>query len=74
MTLPSDVPIFDVRATLVNGTRHKLGLYATRADAVEMARWVVKTGDVTRIDIVLRVVGRVEAEADALARSDLRDG
>jgi hypothetical protein len=63
MTMPSDAPRFDVRATFVNGTRHKLGLYATHADAAELARWAIATGDVTRVDIVRRGTGHTELVA-----------
>jgi hypothetical protein len=63
MTRASDVPIFEVRATLTNGARPKLGRYATQADAAEWARWLVTTGDVTRVDIVLRVQGHIQLVA-----------
>jgi hypothetical protein len=63
MTMPPDVPIFAVRATLPDGARPKLGVSATPADAAELARWLVRTGDVTRVEIVLRVAGRVELVA-----------
>jgi hypothetical protein len=63
MTMAADGPIFDVRATLTNGARLKLGLYATQADAAEWARWLVQTGDVTRVDVVLRVAGHIQLVA-----------
>ena len=63
MTEPQDASIFEVRATLTNGARLKLGVSATQADAAEWARWLVTTGDVTRVDIVLRVAGHIQLVA-----------
>jgi hypothetical protein len=61
--MPTDVPIFEVRATLADGARMRLGLYATQDDAAEQARLLLATGVATRVETVKRVEGRVEVVA-----------
>jgi hypothetical protein len=69
MTEPNEAPIFEVRATLTDGSRQRLGLYATEADAVERAQLVLASGQATRVETVKRVNGRVEVIAVAGPRS-----
>ena len=38
MTMPTEEPIFEVRATLPDGSRKRLGLYATQDDAADQTR------------------------------------
>jgi hypothetical protein len=69
MTVPSDVPIFEVRATLPDGSRQRLGLYASEADAADQAQLLLASGGATWIETVKRVNGQVEVVAVAGQRS-----
>lgn len=69
MPIPTDVPIFEVRATMVDGSRMRLGLYATQDDAAEQAHLLLATGVATRVETVKRVSGRVEVVAVVGPRS-----
>lgn len=69
MPMPTDVPIFEVRATLADGARMRIGLYATQDDATEQAWLLLTTGVATRVETVKRVDGRIEVVAVLLPRS-----
>jgi hypothetical protein len=63
MPMPTDVPIFEVRATLANGSRMRLGLYATLDGAAEQSRLLLATGVATRVETIKRVAGQIEVLA-----------
>jgi hypothetical protein len=63
MTRPSDAPIFEVRATLPDGARERLGLYATEDDAAGHAQLLIAAGLASRVETIKRVNGRVELVA-----------
>jgi hypothetical protein len=69
MTMPSGAPIFEVRATLADGTRQLLGLYATEAEATGHVQLLIVAGVATRVETVKRVDGQVEVVAVAGQRS-----
>jgi hypothetical protein len=68
MPMPTDEPIFEVRATLTDGARQRLGLYATEDDAAEQAQLLIETGEARRVETIKRVNGQVELVAVAAQR------
>jgi hypothetical protein len=68
MTMPTEAPIFEVRVILADGSRQRLGLYATEGDAADHAQLLITAGIATRVETIKRVNGRVEVVAVAGAR------